>query len=287
MNFELTNNQRLYFGLEPIQPNWERVALKGDSYRPESILYFDGNVIKRHIVSTEKQYKECRYNDATKEKTILLPVTGKGKEKKLTASVLESRQPEGVYCVIETTGRILIGNHNTQTTFYDTFWEQQNAAEPEPINILVEKFIQTSTENHLSEIAIFKKSKRRNISFRPGDFFAFKINRTEYGFGRVLLNIDALKNKNLIPKHHGLSFLMAKPILIKLYSFISITKHVNTDKLEKTAALPSDYMMDNLFFYGEYEIIGHKGLIDNDFDFPISYGRHISASRHGIFLQWG
>ena len=287
MHFELTNDQRVYFGLEPIQSNWDRLVLKGDTYRPESILYFDGDVIKRHIVSTERQYKESRYDDATKGRTILLPVTDKGKEKKLTASVLEARQPKGVYCLIETTGRLLIGNYNTQTTFYDTFWEQQGTSELKSINILVENFIKTSAENHLSEIAAFKKSKKRNIGFKPGDFFAFKINRTEYGFGRILLNIDELKKANLIPKHHGLSIIMTKPILVKLYSFVSSTKHINIDVLEKIPALPSDYMMDNLLFYGEYEIIGHRNLTENDFDFPMSYGRHISALRYSIFLQWG
>src|SRR6185437_3812039 len=117
MKFELTNDQRIYFGLDPVSPKWDRVILKGDSYREESILYFDGDVIKRHIVSTEKRYKENQYNDLTRSRTVLLPLTREGKERKLTASVLESRQPTGVYCNIDTNGRILIGNYNTQTAF--------------------------------------------------------------------------------------------------------------------------------------------------------------------------
>ena len=52
--YELTNLQRKYFGPEPIEYHWDRVAFKGDTYRPESILYFDKDTIKRHIVSTEK-----------------------------------------------------------------------------------------------------------------------------------------------------------------------------------------------------------------------------------------
>jgi hypothetical protein len=45
-------------------------------------------------------------------------------------------------------------------------------------------------------------------------------------------------------------------------------------------------MMDNLLFYGEYEIIGHKDLNDEEFNFPISYGRSIDQ-RNVVFLQWG
>jgi hypothetical protein len=45
-------------------------------------------------------------------------------------------------------------------------------------------------------------------------------------------------------------------------------------------------MMDNLLLYGEYEIIGHKDLGEDDFEFPISYGRSIDR-RPVVFLQWG
>ncbi len=109
MEFELTNEQRIYFGLEPIEPHWDRVILNGDTYRQASILYYDGDIIKRHIVSTKNQYQEKQYDDFTRDRTILLPKTGKGKEKKLTASVLESRQPIGVYAITDVTGRVLIG----------------------------------------------------------------------------------------------------------------------------------------------------------------------------------
>jgi hypothetical protein len=85
--FELTNEQRIFFGLDPIDDHWDRVLLKGDKYRPETTLYFDKNILKRHIVSTASKYSESHYDEMTRERTILLPKTDKGKEKKLTASV--------------------------------------------------------------------------------------------------------------------------------------------------------------------------------------------------------
>lgn len=33
MNFELSNKEREYFGLEKVKANWEKVILKGDTYR--------------------------------------------------------------------------------------------------------------------------------------------------------------------------------------------------------------------------------------------------------------
>ncbi len=287
MSFELTNDQRVYFGLEPIKTEWESVVLKGDTYRADSVLYFHGDVIKRYIVSTEQQYKEVQYDDLTRNRTFLLPKTSKGKEKKLTASVLESRQPIGAYCIIDRQNRIYIGNYNTQTTFYDSRWEQSGEAKSGLLNELVDEFIKTCPSAYLEEINLFKNAKKKNIRFKLGDFFVFKISRTEFGFGRILLNIDHLKKLKLIPKDHGLNLLMTKPVLIKMYSFVSKTKEVNVEDLEKLPCLPSDYMMDNLLLYGQFEIIGNKNLNLTDFDFPMSYGRSLDFSKRSVFLQWG
>lgn len=88
---ELTNDQRKYFGLEPIMDSWDKVQFKGDTYRPDSILYFEGDTIRKHVVSTDKEYKEIQYNEQTENRELILPKTKKGKPKKLTASVLESK----------------------------------------------------------------------------------------------------------------------------------------------------------------------------------------------------
>lgn len=287
MKFELTNKQRAYLGLDPIPKTWDKVTLKADTYRPESIIYFDGNTLKRHIVSTNSNYKETQYNELTKDRKILLPKTDKGKEKKLTGSVLESRQPTGVYFTVDKFGDIFIGNHTTQTTFYSSRWEKMKGEQSEiGINDSVESFISESADNHLKEIEEFKNGKRKNVKYKAGDFFTFKINRTEFGFGRIQLNVDLLRKKNMIPKNHGLFNLMGPPLLVSIYAFTSKTKAVDIDALLRASQLPSAFMMDNTVFYGEFEIIGHRPLKDEDFSFPISYGRRLDREPN-VFLQWG
>ncbi|WP_256009766.1 immunity 26/phosphotriesterase HocA family protein [Desertivirga xinjiangensis] len=282
--FELTNEQRQYFGLDAIKPEWEKVSFKGDTYRPESILYFEGAIIKRHIVSTEKQYIEKQYNELTSDRTILLPKTAKGKEKKLTASVLEQQRPTGVYLDVSC-GSLMIGSYATQTTFYSTLWESNKQSEKDPKE-LINEFIETSPENHLEDILQFKNAKRKNVKFKSGDYFAFKLNRTNYGFGRVLLDINKIRKKGLIPKEHGLFLPMGPPVFVELFIYQSSTKDVSISLLDAQPKLPSDLMMDNLLLYGEYEIIGYREIKDEEFDFPISYGRSIDQ-RRVVFLQWG
>ena len=282
--YELTNEQRKYLGLDPIESHWDKVVFNGDAYREESILYFDKDIIKRHILSTNNEYFEKQYNESTKNRTILLPKTERGKEKKLSASVLEQRQPTGVYFHISC-GDLTIGNYNSQTTFYSSRWDNEKQSH-NPIPEIVDDFITKSPENHLAEIEKYKKLKRVNIKFKSGDYFCFKLNRKNYGFGRVLLDVNKIRKKGLINRCHGLQLLMGPAVIVELFIFKSSTKIVDISTLDKQPSLPTDVMMDNLLLYGEFEIIGHREIKDEEFDFPISYGRSIDQ-RNIVFLQWG
>lgn len=283
----MTNEQRKYLGLDFIENHWERVVLKGNTYRPDSILYFEGNTIKRQIISTDDSYKEYQYNDLTKDRKILLPKTNKGKESKLTASTLEKRCPYGIYFNIENYNDLIIGNFNTQTTFYSTCWERYSQTnKTNRIPDLIMEFISKSPEDHLVQIESFKNAKRKHVNFKAGDYFSFKINRTEFGFGRLLFDIQKIRKKGLLPDGHGLNLFLGTPLLVKLFAYKSAIKNVDISILDSQPKLPSDVMMDNLLLYGEYEIIGHKELCEEDFDFPISYAQNIDG-RKITFLQWG
>ena len=181
---------------------------------------------------------------------------------------------------------LTIGNYITQKTFYSTNWEKSRHSEKEAIPEIIDNFIKNSPENHLKEISIFKASKRKNIKYRTGDYFRFKLNRTEYGFGRLLLDVNKLRKNGYLSNEHGLSLLMGPPLIIQLFAYKSKEKDIAIETLDKQPKLPSDVMMDNLLLYGEYEVFGHREIRDEELDFPISYGRSIDQ-RQIVFLQWG
>ncbi|MBK9154955.1 MAG: immunity 26/phosphotriesterase HocA family protein [Chloracidobacterium sp.] len=285
MAFELTNAQRKYFGLEPLESHWDRVALK-DGYPTDGFLFYEGDIIKRHIVSVDFRYSESNYNELTRNRTVLLPKTSKGKEKKLSSSTLGQRNPIGVYLEVNNHGVITIGNHTTQTTFYSSRWDKPELAVERRIEETVAEFISQSPIDHLSQIEKFKRGKRKRVRFRAGDYFSFKLSRELFGFGRVLLDINKLRKSGLLTEKHGLNLLMGPPVLIQLFAFSSPNPRIDIAELERAPKLPSDVMMDNVILYGEYELIGHKELTDEEFEFPISYGRSIDR-RPIVFLQWG
>ncbi|MDO6437075.1 Imm26 family immunity protein [Cyclobacterium sp. 1_MG-2023] len=80
---------------------------------------------------------------------------------------------------------------------------------------------------------------------------------------------------------------MGPSVLIKLYALTSEIKEIDFRKLINSPTLPSDYIMDNNLFYGDYEIIGHHNLVETDFEFPVSYGKSIDYAKKTVFLQWG
>lgn len=285
MKFSITNEQRRYFGLDPIESHWESVILEPSNYQPESVLYFEGDLLKKQIICQQQLYYEWTPNLLTKERTIIIPKTSRGKEKKLTAATLEKYKPVGMS--LKWHGILDIVNHDSQISYYSSYYEESQLKSLSELERWIDEFIQDSRANHLEEIELFKTTKRKNVKYKEGDFFAFKLGRFKYGFGRIILDIHKLRKSKSIDDNHGLQYLMGAPVLVKIYAFTSSHLNIDIESLHSKPSLPSDYMMDNLLFYGEYPIIGSKPLRKEEYDFPISYGVSIDFTRPGLFLQWG
>lgn len=290
MNFELNNTQREYLGLQIVPENWSRLILKGDSYRADSILYFDGDIIKKQVTSTDLEYQEIHYNELTQDKEFILPKTEKGKPKKLTSATLESRTPIGVYFNFDFNG-ITIGNHTTQHEYYSTHFENLKYKSINELSSWLSKFINNTSKRDLLELTDFTEKKRKRIKLKEGDFFVFKVDRRNYGFGRIICDIRKLRKDQKFEenKNYGLTQIMTQPLVIKIYHKIQTSKEIDLSLLKKLDNIPSQYIMDNVLFYGDYEVIDNLPLEDWELDFPISYARSISAQDNfkTVYLQYG
>lgn len=281
MNFEITNEQRKYLGLTFIEDNWELVKLF-DNY-----FYFNGDIICKQITVEPDGYTERDINELTTEnRTLVLPKTNKGKPKKLNFTTIQSFRGNGIYFSFSNT-YLTISNYTTQKTFYSESYENKKL---DYLKIWLEKWISESTEEDLQEIEIFKSEKRKQCKYKEGDFFAFKISRRQWGFGRILLDvpkrikIDKLKEN----KNYGLTHLMGKCLIVKVYHKTSENFNINFEELSDTLALPSQAVMDNHIFYGENPIIGNLPLKMSELDMLISYSKSISTDdKRTVYLQYG
>ena len=283
--FELTNEQRKYLGLIPVEEHWELVKFDDNIYH-----YFEGDNIKKEITVSENYYHESELNEKTTEnRTMILPKTKRGKIKKFNYTAVQSFSPFGTYFTFST-NQVIIANYTTQRTYYsESFTESENIT-IDDLKKWLNKLIEETTEEDLKEIEEFKSTKRKHCKFKEGDFFAFKLSRREWGFGRILLDVAKLhKDENFKRnKNYGLAHLMGKPLIIKVYHKTSDTGNIDLEELSKFRALPSQAVMDNIFYYGEAVILGNLPLSPEENDMFISVSESISATDPDIaYLQYG
>ena len=283
--FELTNEQRKYLGLIPVEEHWELVKFDNGIY-----YYFEDDTIKKEIKVSKNYYHEAELNEKTAEnRTMILPKTKRGKIKKFNYTATESFSPFGTYFTFSTDG-VIIANYTTQRTYYSEIFSEKEKISLDNLKKWLDKWMKETTEEDLEEIEEFKNAKRKHCKFNEGDFFAFKISRREWCFGRILMDVSKLrKDENFKKnKNYGLAHLMGKPLIIKVYHKISDNKNIDLKELSKCLALPSQAIMDNIFYYGEAIILGNLPLKPEENDMFISVSESISGIDKNIaYLQYG
>ena len=283
--FELTNEQRKYLGLIPVEEHWELVKFDNGIY-----YYFEDDTIKKEIKVSKNYYHEAELNEKTAEnRTMILPKTKRGKIKKFNYTATQSFSPFGTYFTFSTDG-VIIANYTTQRTYYSETFTEKEKISLDDLKKWLDKWMKETTEEDLEEIEEFKNAKRKHCKFNEGDFFAFKISRREWCFGRILMDVSKLrKDENFKKnKNYGLANLMGKPLIIKVYHKISDNKNIDLKELSKCLALPSQAIMDNIFYYGEAIILGNLPLKPEENDMFISVSESISGIDKNIaYLQYG
>ena len=283
--FELTNEQRKYLGLIPVEEHWELVKFDNGIY-----YYFEDDTIKKEIKVSKNYYHEAELNEKTAEnRTMILPKTKRGKIKKFNYTATQSFSPFGTYFTFSTDG-VIIANYTTQRTYYSEIFSEKEKISLDDLKKWLDKWMKETTEEDLEEIEEFKNAKRKHCKFNEGDFFAFKISRREWCFGRILMDVSKLrKDENFKKnKNYGLANLMGKPLIIKVYHKISDNKNIDLKELSKCLTLPSQAIMDNIFYYGEAIILGNLPLKPEENDMFISVSESISGIDKNIaYLQYG
>ena len=283
--FELNNEQRKYLGLIPVEEHWELVKFDNGIY-----YYFEDDIIRKEIKVSKNYYHEAELNEKTAEnRTMILPKTKRGKIKKFNYTATQSFSPFGTYFTFSTDG-VIIANYTTQRTYYSETFTEKEKISLDDLKKWLDKWMKETTEEDLEEIEEFKNAKRKHCKFNEGDFFAFKISRREWCFGRILMDVSKLrKDENFKKnKNYGLAHLMGKPLIIKVYHKISDNKNIDLKELSECPALPSQPIMDNIFYYGEAVILGNLPLKPEENDMFISVSESISGIDKNIaYLQYG
>lgn len=276
--FELTNEQRKCFALQPVDPSWERIEIKPSPYdRHKTYAYLDGRRIVKgvevcQIPGSESYFEYSLDETISDDGAMLLPKTAKGKPCLLSSSNLAKRTKRGM-ALLYGSKNLSILSFDTDQYFYRSYYEDLQINSFDEFVNWIDAWCEGTGENELRDIIAFSERKKVHQKFREGDFFRYRINRHLFGYGRIIMDVNKLRKD-------GVKFwdiFMGKPLYVAIYHIVTEDQRLTPEQLVDLKRLPSHMIMDNIFYYGECEIIGNLALRDEEKDYPIHYGQSIDA----------
>ena len=293
-NFELTNDQRKYFGLNLIENTWERVQWLKTSY-----IFFDGDTIRK-IIHYEPHpnfntgYIERDYDLHTEKREFIRPKTKRGKPKKVTVSNILAFKPINVsfewtcYTLFTVnvkceTNSIIIAKTFPNESF-DTF---------EKLEIWVKNYIATVPENHFEQLQIVRniQKNKKNRIYKQGDIYYYEKEKNRFYFGQILLDLRKILDCGRFPAEKilvqlGRFGLFGTPLIVRGFRIVSDSPQTDLVTILQSGSSGGFYAHDSVIYDNICPIIGNCTVEEKDMAFPMILFADPLNKNHLIF-QWG
>lgn len=313
----LTDEERRYFALDPVDPAWETQCFCYQSYKRYTRLtiFFSGSTIVKAI--EEEIYREedgfrfeesCTEYDTrllTENREFLLPLTARGKPKKLTATAVRGVAPFGCSLTVRLTrsdlygergGSLYLTNPRAEQVF--PIGEREAAAcidSDADFHAFARRYMDTCPPDYFDRLAAFRNFQRITVKYRPGDVFRVACDRSHWCYGVITGEVKQLRRMPEMPQNSSFNTLMTVPIMVRLYALITDRADMTPQELQ---AYPLGRVLicsDNDIIWGTHPIVGHRMLTAEDIEFPLIVGRwrlHIpgltrKAVPEDIPVEWG
>ena len=252
--YELTNNQRKYFGLSLVSDDWDKVQLS------ETIsVYYQGDKVVK-ILNYNLGYFERDTDIETKQRQILLPKRIKGKEQKLTIAKILKIKGSGIqFSGSFQGGGIHVYDNKRNLFFIKSFSEDGAIKNYGDIEKWITSYISKTSTNYFDWLNNELSQKRLRVKIKEGDIVAFKIMHGQYGFARILFDIFTQRRKGDIVSTN-LYWFHPRSLIVAPYAYYADTLNIDIDKLINKKTLPTLCIFDLEVYRGEMPIVGHKPL---------------------------
>jgi hypothetical protein len=274
MPFELTDQERPYFGLNPVDPSWVPLPLEG------ATAWFDGPLLRKVVTpfyhdSTPGYTERDVSIGTTHQRTQVAPVRAGAKAKKLTLRSALDRKPEGFVfrADLSKQGKLWVAHDRT----HHLLVEATGATTAAALRAWVSSYVASRGPGHLAEVAALTSAAPARIRARAGDLFTVKLPGGGFGYGQVVLDTAVLRRRVAVPSTMVSSM---GGLLVNVFRHRGAMPQERIGTLREAGTFPSFLMSDWNLRHGQYPIFGRERIRVDDLEFPAW------ISNRGVSSRW-
>lgn len=225
----LTNEIRPYVGLKVIEPHWDLIKIK-QGYS----VYFDGDVIRKRISCSALAYSEDDVEIQTRERTLIVPKTSRGKEKKLNYTSVSGFKAEGVSFsagISSHDEQCHITARNSRNSVELPFSGYQQLKTKEEIVSWLEQFPTTVPVDYDKKIDRLKNMKNQRYDAVPGDIFRVEIDMHTDGYVLVIGNLRQMEKDKLFSEESIWRSVMTMPLFVRPFLWKTTDRSPSWDNI--------------------------------------------------------
>ncbi len=292
----LTDEERRYFALDPLNAEWETVSMYSVTYllKKRTVLFYEGNTIvkviyEEHSVNEDGSYNLRSYNEfdtrlETDNRTMLLPLTSRGRAKPVTPTNVMAVKPFGCDLnIFLKKGESRISARNLRNNQQIAVGEKErvkNIMSDEDLHEFMDYYISTCPDDYFERIAAVRNMEHQTVKFRAGDIFRCQVDRQHYAYGLILGKTREIEKWDELPKEHSLRNVMMQPVILRMYDLVTTDKDMTAETLSGMALRSPEICSDCDIFWGTHKIVSHKELVPDDIQFQLHLARQGKRSEH-------
>lgn len=283
----ITNEERKYMGLNPVESNWDisQFYSKTNLWHKRTSIFWHDDTIKK-IIYEEKRisdnvitYESIMEYDTelrTENREWLLPLTARGKKKKISATNILVVNPFGCefHFYLDTANKTSVGmaicnrrnNKEIAIGEADRISKIRNDAD---FHEFMKYYMETCPVKYFEKIKELRESRHVTIKYKTGDVFRMELDRFHYGYGIITGQVKEILKWKELPENHSLRKLMMVPIMVRFYDVCTTDDNLSVEELAELPLGRVEICGDNDLIWGTHKIIGHKELQKEDIEFNL------------------
>ncbi|MCI6429294.1 MAG: immunity 26/phosphotriesterase HocA family protein [Lachnospiraceae bacterium] len=303
---EIKNSERKYFGLNEIASNWEKSEFysKTNICYKKTVVFWKKDTIKKVIVEENcmtddgmvhsRYYQEFDTVIETENREMILPLTTRGRKKKVSATNILAITPFGCqfYFSLESISekpRACIHVCNPRNNQKLAIGEEKRISKivtSEDFRMFIEAYISTCPDDYFDRIERMRTKEHKTVKYQPGDIFRVEMDRFHYCYGLITGEVKKIQKWPELPERHSMRSFMMVPLMIRFFEFVTSDGKLKAADLQDIPLGRVYICGDNDIIWGTHPIVDHKNLEVSDVEFHLICTKYFNEDKHStVFTQ--